>query len=45
MHDAIEVDSKEGFAVVDEEKCEACGMCSELCPPQVIKINPKETKK
>ena len=45
MHDAIEVDSKEGYAVVDEEKCEACGMCSELCPPQVIKINPKETKK
>lgn len=31
-----------GIAVVDEDKCTACGMCTKVCPKNVIKIMPKD---
>lgn len=40
--DAIHVEN--GIAVVDEEKCTACGMCVKACPKNVIKIMPKDKK-
>lgn len=33
-----------GVAVIDEEKCAACGMCTKACPKNVIKIMPKDKK-
>ena len=30
-----------GIAVVDEEKCTACGMCVKACPKKLIRIMPK----
>lgn len=39
--DAIHVNEK-GVAVVDEEKCTACGKCVYICPEHVIKIVPKK---
>ena len=32
----------DGVAVVDEEKCTACGMCVKACPKGVIKLVPKD---
>lgn len=40
--DAISVDS--GVAVVDVEKCVACGACAAECPKNVIKILPAKSK-
>lgn len=40
--DAIHI--YDGVAVVDEEKCTACGMCAKICPRNVISIMPKEQK-
>lgn len=37
--DAIHVDDK-GIAVVDKEKCTACGICIEACPKDVIAYVP-----
>ena len=37
--DAIEVVG--GVAVVDDEKCTACGACARACPKHLIKIQPK----
>lgn len=37
--DAIKVEN--GVAVVDEEKCTACGQCVKVCPKQIIRIVPK----
>ena len=34
--DAIHVDDATGLAVVDAEKCTACGKCLEACPKNVI---------
>lgn len=40
--DAISI--VDGVAVVDEEKCTACGACAKICPRHVITIMPKEQK-
>ena len=40
--DAIHIEN--GIAVVDEEKCTACGMCKKVCPKDVIEIMPKDNK-
>lgn len=40
MFDAIHIEN--GIAVVDEEKCTACGMCVKACPKNVIEIMPKD---
>ncbi len=41
--DAIHV--KNGVAVVDEEKCKACGKCIDVCPRHIIALEPYKTKK
>ena len=40
--DAIQI--VDGVAVIDEEKCIACGMCAKICPRKVITILPKDKK-
>ncbi len=40
--DAISVET--GVAVVDEEKCVACGACARECPKKIIKILPAKSK-
>lgn len=39
---AIKIEN--GVAVIDEEKCTACGMCVKTCPRKVISILPKDKK-
>lgn len=39
--DAIHI--VDGVAVVDEEKCTACGMCVKACPKHIIEIFPKNS--
>lgn len=41
--DAIHV--KNGVAVVDEEKCKACGKCVDVCPRHIIALEPYKTRK
>ena len=41
--DAIHV--KDGVAVVDAEKCKACGKCVDICPRHIIALEPYKTKK
>ena len=41
--DAIHV--KDGVAVVDDEKCVACGKCVDICPRHIIDLEPYKTKK
>lgn len=38
--DAIHINDR-GIAVVDEEKCTACGLCVEACPKDLIEMVPK----
>lgn len=38
--DAIHI--VDGIAVVDEEKCTACGMCKKVCPKGIIELMPKD---
>lgn len=33
-----------GIAVIDEEKCTACGMCVKACPKHIIELMPKDMK-
>ena len=33
-----------GVAVIDEDKCTACGMCINKCPKHIIKFIPKKNK-
>lgn len=33
-----------GVAVIDEDKCTACGMCINKCPKHIIKFVPKKNK-
>ena len=40
--DAIHIEN--GTAVVDREKCVACGKCVEICPKHLIEIIPYESK-
>lgn len=40
--DAIHV--KDGVAIVDKEKCRACGMCLSACPKQLIEMVPYDAK-
>jgi len=39
--DAIHIEN--GIAVVDEEKCTACGMCVKACPKKIIEIQSKNS--
>lgn len=41
--DAIHV--KDGVAVVDHDKCMACGKCVDVCPRHIIALEPFKTKK
>lgn len=41
---AIYVDPKSGIAVVDPEKCTACGMCVAACPKQIIELRLRRPK-
>lgn len=36
--DAIHIDPERHIAVVDEDKCTACGKCAEACPKGVIRL-------
>lgn len=36
---------KDGVAVIDKEKCTACGMCVNACPKHVIKILPEKAER
>lgn len=36
--DAIHIDPERHIAVVDEDKCTACGKCAEACPKAVIEL-------
>ena len=38
--DAIHIDEHRGIAVVDEEKCVACGKCVAACPKGVLSLHP-----
>ncbi len=38
--DAIRIDEHRGIAVIDEEKCVACGRCVEVCPKNVLSLHP-----
>lgn len=40
--DAIKVEN--GVAVVDKEKCKACGKCIDVCPKHLISLIPYEAK-
>lgn len=40
--DAIHVEN--GIAVVDKEKCKACGKCIEVCPKKLIELIPYDSK-
>lgn len=40
--DAIHIDEYKGIAVVDHEKCQSCGKCVEVCPKQVIQLQPQD---
>ncbi len=40
--DAIHIEN--GVAVVDKEKCKACGQCLTVCPRQIIEMVPYETE-
>jgi len=42
--DAIHVDPLRGVALVDEDKCTACGSCVKTCPKGVIELRPKGFK-
>ena len=42
--DAIHVDPEKGVAVVDENKCTACGACVKACPKSIIELRPKGFK-
>lgn len=38
--DAIHIEN--GLAVIDQEKCTACGLCEKTCPRHVIHLKPKD---
>ncbi|NLJ89163.1 MAG: RnfABCDGE type electron transport complex subunit B [Epulopiscium sp.] len=40
--DAIRIE--DGIAVIDEDKCTACGNCVDACPKAVIELVPKQNK-
>ena len=40
--DAIHIEN--GIAVIDPDKCTACGMCEKTCPRQVIRVMAKDAK-
>ena len=42
--DAIHVDPERGIAVVDEDKCTACGACTKACPKGIIELRAKGFK-
>ena len=42
--DAIHVDPEKGIAVVDEDKCTACGNCVKACPKNIIELRAKGFK-
>lgn len=42
--DAIKLDPKTGFPIVDEEKCVGCGACATACPRKVIELRNKGLK-
>ena len=37
---AIHIDEHRGIAVIDEDKCTACGMCTQACPKGVLSLHP-----
>ena len=42
--DAIHVDPEKGIAVVDEDKCTACGSCVKACPKGILELRAKGFK-
>ncbi len=38
--DAIHINKNIGLAVVDAEKCTACGACVQVCPKEVLELKP-----
>ena len=42
--DAIHVDPEKGIAVVDEDKCTACGACVKACPKGILELRNKGFK-
>ena len=43
-HDAINIDSEKGIAVIDQEKCIGCGLCVGECPQNMIDLISPQTK-
>jgi anaerobic carbon-monoxide dehydrogenase iron sulfur subunit len=41
---AISLDPKTRARIVDEEKCNGCGICEKKCPWGMIKVNPETQK-
>lgn len=37
---AIRIDEYKKIAVIDQEKCQSCGKCMEVCPKHVIQLQP-----
>ena len=42
--DAIRVDPEKGIAVVNEDKCTACGACVKACPKSILELRAKGFK-
>ena len=40
VFDAITI-TDTGLAIIDRDKCTACGACIEICPRQIIRLHPK----
>lgn len=41
---ALSVDDKTGAVIVDESKCDGCGVCIVSCPAKALKLHPAKRK-
>lgn len=41
---ALSVDNQTGAVIVDQEKCNSCGLCIKACPGKVPYLHPKTNK-